>query len=45
MVGAASAYLGLPDACWADAMKELLPEKALEINTRAFRRGRELAGA
>lgn len=45
MVGAASVHLDLPDACWADAMRGLLPEKALEVNTRAFRRGRELAGA
>jgi len=45
MVGAASVCLGLPEACWADAMRELLPEKALEINTRAFLRGRTLAGA
>lgn len=44
MVGAASVGLDLPDASWRDAMRGLIPEKALEVNFKAFDRGRELAG-
>ncbi len=43
MVGAASAGLDLPDVSWRDAMRGLIPEKALEINFKAFDRGRELS--
>jgi indolepyruvate ferredoxin oxidoreductase beta subunit len=43
MTGAASAFLPLCGDCWVQALKNRLPAKALDINLRAFERGRELA--
>jgi indolepyruvate ferredoxin oxidoreductase beta subunit len=44
MVGAASARLDLARQSWLDAIRDLVPEKALDVNFRAFDRGIELAG-
>jgi indolepyruvate ferredoxin oxidoreductase, beta subunit len=43
LMGAASSFLPLCEDCWVKALTNRLPSKALEINLKAFRRGRELA--
>ncbi len=43
MVGAASKRLGLPEESWLEALRDLIPEKARDVNARAFERGRTLA--
>ena len=45
MMGAASFFLPLEEDRWLQALKNRLPARALEVNLRAFARGRELAGA
>ena len=42
VLGAASKSLGLPDECWAEAIKESVAPKHLELNQKAFEAGRNL---
>lgn len=42
MLGAASVLLPLPEDRYAEALRERLPEKIVEVNLRAFRAGRAL---
>jgi indolepyruvate ferredoxin oxidoreductase beta subunit len=42
MLGALSTLLELPDRAWNEALRTVLRPKALEVNLRAFERGREL---
>jgi len=44
LTGAASAYLTLGTDVWMEALRRRVPPKALEVNVRAFERGRQLAG-
>ena len=41
IAGALSKFVPFEEAVWLEAMKERLPEKLIEINTIAFKRGRE----
>jgi indolepyruvate ferredoxin oxidoreductase beta subunit len=41
IAGALSKLVAFEEAAWLEAMKERLPEKLIEINTIAFKRGRE----
>jgi indolepyruvate ferredoxin oxidoreductase beta subunit len=41
IAGALSKLVPFEEAAWFEAMKERLPEKLIEINTIAFKRGRE----
>lgn len=41
IAGALSKFVPFEEAAWLEAMKERLPEKLIEINTIAFKRGRE----
>ncbi len=43
MAGAASPFLPLPDAAYADALKSRLPARLVDVNVRAFGAGRVLA--
>ena len=45
LLGALSTRLGLSDAAWQASLQKRLPAKIVELNRRAFARGRELAGA
>ncbi len=42
MVGAASHLLPLPEDCYLKALRGRLPERIVEVNTKAFRAGRAL---
>ncbi len=42
MLGALSTLLELPDCAWNEALRAALRPQALEVNLRAFERGREL---
>ncbi|MGD9498745.1 MAG: indolepyruvate oxidoreductase subunit beta [Armatimonadota bacterium] len=42
MLGALSTLLELPDRAWNEALRAALRPQALEVNLRAFERGREL---
>ena len=42
MVGAGSRFLPLPEDVYEAALKEVCPERVLDINLQAFRAGREL---
>jgi indolepyruvate ferredoxin oxidoreductase beta subunit len=43
MAGAASCFLPLPEAAYADALKARLPARLVDVNLRAFGAGRTLA--
>jgi indolepyruvate ferredoxin oxidoreductase beta subunit len=43
MVGAASVFLPLCEDCWIQALKNRLPSRAIDVNLKAFARGKELA--
>jgi Pyruvate/2-oxoacid:ferredoxin oxidoreductase gamma subunit len=45
MAGAASCFLPLPEAAYADALKARLPARLVDVNLRAFDAGRALAAA
>ncbi|MDD4188763.1 MAG: indolepyruvate oxidoreductase subunit beta [Eubacteriales bacterium] len=40
MLGAVSAYLEFDDAAWFDALKNIIPEKYLDVNIKAFVAGK-----
>jgi len=40
LVGALSRLIQIEEVCWQDALKRVVPEKALELNQEAFRLGR-----
>lgn len=42
MAGAASQLLPLPEQRWLEALRECLPERIVEVNTKAFLAGRAL---
>jgi len=42
MTGAASHFLPLPEAVYADALKARLPARFVDVNAQAFRAGRDL---
>ena len=44
MLGALARRLELPAEAWSAAVEERLPERALEVNRKAFEEGRRLAG-
>ena len=44
LAGALSARLEFEEALWLKKVRELVPKKAVEINLKAFQRGRMLAG-
>jgi indolepyruvate ferredoxin oxidoreductase beta subunit len=42
MLGAASRYIdAVPEDSWQEALRQRVPEKALDVNLKAFERGRE----
>ena len=43
LLGRLSHYFDLPDEAWDEAIKACVPEKALEINRKAFALGKEAA--
>jgi len=45
LAGALSKRLNFEQALWLEKVRELVPQKALEINLQAFQKGRALAGA
>jgi len=40
LLGVLSVHLSLPEAAWNEAMREHLPERLLEMNSRTFRQAR-----
>lgn len=44
LIGAVSPHLPIDEVHWKKALEERVPQKALEVNLEAFRRGRELFG-
>ncbi len=44
LLGSLSKILDFNLQLWLDKVKEMVPKKAVEINLKAFQRGRELAG-
>jgi len=44
LVGALSRFLGFPVEMWETVIRELVPEKFVDLNLQAFRAGREAAG-
>jgi indolepyruvate ferredoxin oxidoreductase beta subunit len=44
LLGAVSSHLPIVEKHWEMAIKERVPQKALEVNLEAFRKGRELSG-
>lgn len=42
LLGAVSARLDIDEAVWQDALRKMVPQKALEINRQAFAMGRAL---
>lgn len=42
LLGAVSKRLNIPEEFWINALEKMVPAKALEINKKAFRFGREL---
>ena len=42
VLGALSGILDVPEGVWLQAVERMVPRKVLELNRRAFRRGREL---
>jgi indolepyruvate ferredoxin oxidoreductase beta subunit len=45
MTGAASHFLPLPEAAYADALRARLPARLVDVNVQAFRAGRALVSA
>jgi len=45
LLGALSRHLDLPEALWLEAVKAALPERLHDVNEKAFRIGRDQAGA
>jgi indolepyruvate ferredoxin oxidoreductase beta subunit len=45
LLGAASLLTPLPEQCYLDAMKDLVPAGTFDVNATGFRIGRELAAA
>jgi indolepyruvate ferredoxin oxidoreductase, beta subunit len=42
LLGAIAPHLPIEDENWTKAIEECVPHKALEVNLKAFARGREL---
>ena len=42
LLGAVSKRLNIAEKFWQEALQKMVPSKALEINLKAFRMGREL---
>lgn len=41
LLGLVSKFLDFPESTWQDVIKESVPEKTIDINLEAFKRGRE----
>ncbi|MEN8207892.1 MAG: indolepyruvate oxidoreductase subunit beta [Candidatus Fermentibacteria bacterium] len=44
LIGAVSSHLPIDEAYWKKAIEERVPPKALDVNLKAFQKGRELFG-
>ncbi len=44
LIGAASSFIPINEDYWYRAVEERVPQKALDVNIEAFRKGRQLSG-
>jgi len=44
LLGALAEYLDIPDEVWEKTLRDRIPERFLELNQKAFRAGRKVAG-